>query len=889
MTQLGPGPQRRAACQAGRRAEGAAAITGAAGQESLPGALTSRPSSDTLRALRAAAGSSRPAGNEAAGGARRPRRGERCRAAPPRGGGRTRDRWGAREGGARAGPPRAGGVTANCDVIVTEGGSTPRCVSAVRGAGRWAVPPFWSSGRPGKVWPKQPPAEDPASVGGKAARRRARAGTKGSPASSGAGPQQLTGVAATEVPRDNHAAGAEDPTDLQTTLEILQQQLESFQTFQQQNLENINTVQSKIHEILNKNIFERKTPLCGSDKILMTCTPSDGSLLMENPELLPSKRKVHHDQQSCSDEHVEANSNTGNVVSDTNIPQGISLKTIATEKVENADDPFGNNRILAIKDEHKHGPLLSGTDSETQRLKAAHEKVILSECKHHIPFPKFGKEFHKIDNTNYPTTSLKQAFQKSVHNDLDLLADNTEISGVLYREKLNNFKESAEIVTSLDESHLGLVPAKENGLHFDLEFYKDSKCANVWGGSPTTVYSEKAESQSKNVHKEFRISYSEGDRFQVNSFSEMVKDRLLMLDNKGQLKKEKEQQQTTLSQTLLRPGNQKFSEIKVVSEYDGKIEALQKSLKNSEHLQRTVRDLLNENVALKNKVEPLTVAIQSSKEKISKCNMQIKDLAEEKKSVQSQLVKSQGDNKECIKEAKNFLRKCKELQNQKNILDKERNRLHNGNQHSTQTQHDFQIRNQKVEEKMTAVTCEGERLSTMLKLLQKECFELQETNKKLRIEISQLTKENNSLEQDLERNQSETQQIKEKGTATKSELETHLQLTQTLEAKKLNLEMTLQECSDTNQMLQKDFEKLQSDKAYTEKKLMTELRNAKAGICLLKSNLTSANGECKRFSTAVTNVTGENRFLKKELLSYLRKNCGSIDKTFPNMKVTLEN
>ncbi|XP_009328993.1 PREDICTED: coiled-coil domain-containing protein 110 [Pygoscelis adeliae] len=662
----------------------------------------------------------------------------------------------------------------------------------------------------------------------------------------------------------NRAAGAEDPTDPQTMLEILQQQLESFQTFQQQNLENINTVQSKIREILNKNIFERKTPLCSSDKILMTCTPSDGSLLMENPESPPSKRKVHHDQQPCSDEHVEANSNTGNVVSDINIPQGISLKTIATEKVENADDLFGNNRILAIKDEHKRGHLLSGTDLETERLKAAHEKVILSECKHHIPFPKFGKEFNRIDNTNYPTTLLKQAFQKSVRNDLDLLADNTEKSGVFYREKLNNFKESAEIVTSLDESHLGLIPVKENGLHFDLEFYKDSKCADVWGGSPTTVYSEKAESQSKNVHKEFRFNYSEGDRFQVNSFSEMVKDRLLMLDNKGQLKKEKEQQQTTLP----RPGNQKFSKIKVASEYDGKIEALQKSLKNSEHLQKTVRDLLNENVALKNKAEPLTVAIQSSKEKISKCNMQIKDLAEEKKSVQVQLVKSQEDNKECIKEAKNFLRKCKELQNQKNILDKERNRLHNGNQHSIQTQHDFQIRNQKVEEKMTAVSCEGERLSTMLKLLQKECFELQETNKKLRIEISQLTKENSSLEQDLERNQSEMQQIKEKGTATKSELETHLQLMQTLEAKKLNLELTLQECSDTNQMLQKDFEKLQSDKAYTEKKLMTELRNAKADIYLLKSNLTSANGECKRFSTAVTNVTGENRFLKKELREY---------------------
>lgn len=56
---------------------------------------------------------------------------------------------------------------------------------------------------------------------------------------------------------------------------------------------------------------------------------------------------------------------------------------------------------------------------------------------------------------------------------------------------------------------------------------------------------------------------------------------------------------------------------------------------------------------------------------------------------------------------------------------------------------------------------------------------------------------------------------------------------QTLEATKLNLEMTLQECSDTKQMLQKDFEKLQSDQAYTKKKLITELRNAKADIDLL--------------------------------------------------------
>lgn len=162
-------------------------------------------------------------------------------------------------------------------------------------------------------------------------------------------------------------------------------------------------------------------------------------------------------------------------------------------------------------------------------------------------------------------------------------------------------------------------------------------------------------------------------------------------------------------------------------------------------MQKTVHDLLHENLAHKNKVEHLTVTIQSLEEKISKCNAQIKGLTEENKSLQIQLVKSQEGNKECIKETENVLRKCKELPNQKNILEEERNQLRDGNQHSVQTQHDFQIRNQKVEEIMTAATCERVRASDILEILQKQRFKLQETNKKFKIEISQVTKANTFL------------------------------------------------------------------------------------------------------------------------------------------------
>ncbi|XP_050566329.1 coiled-coil domain-containing protein 110 [Cygnus atratus] len=545
---------------------------------------------------------------------------------------------------------------------------------------------------------------------------------KGYPTLSWGHPSHLTSMVVTQVPRGNHTTGGEDPIHPQTALKVLQQQLESVQTLRQQTLEHVNMVQYKISEILNKNIFEMKTTVCTSDKILMTCTASDASLPMENPKAPSSKREVHHDQQPCSEEHVEAHSNPVNVVSDIKSSHRISLQNTATEKVEQSEDLLGNKRLSAMKNEYKCGHLVSGTDLETERLNAAQEKV--------------------------------------------------------------------------------------------------------------------------------------------NSLSKMVKDKLLMLDHKEQLEKE---QLTVLNQTPPRLGNQKLSEITVTSEYDGKTEALQKSLKNSEYLQKRVHDLQNENLALKNKVKPLAVTIQSLKEKISNCDIQIKHLAKEKKSMLKQLVKSQEDNKECIKEVKNLLRKCEELQKQKIILEEEKSQLHHGNQQTKQALHDFQIRNKKLEEKMTTATCEKGKLSAMLECLQKECSMVQETNKKLQIKISQLTEEKSSLEQELEGNQNEIQQMKEKESAMKSERETHLQLMQTLADKKLSLETSLQECSNAKQMLLKDFKKVQSDKDYIEKKLMTELRNAKADIDLLKSNLTTANRECKRLSTVITNITEENELLKKEL------------------------
>ncbi|POI25983.1 hypothetical protein CIB84_010267, partial [Bambusicola thoracicus] len=309
---------------------------------------------------------------------------------------------------------------------------------------------------------------------------------------------------------------------------------------------------------------------------------------------------------------------------------------------------------------------------------------------------------------------------------------------------------------------------------------------------------------------------------------------------------------------LLRLGDQKLGENKADPEYDGEIEALHKPLKNSEHLQKRVSYLQNENPLLRNKVKPLADTIQSLKEKISKYDVKIKDFTKEK-STQIQLVKSPEGNEECVKEVKSLLRKREELQNQEIIL--ENNQHRNGNKDTIQALHDFQIRNEKLEGKMTAGTCDKGRLSVMLESLKHKCSNSQETNKNL----GQLTEEKSSLEQELEGKQSEIQQMKEKKTVTKSELETPSQLMQTLAEKKLNFEISLQECSNTKQMLLKDIEKVQSENVYMEKKLMTESRNAKADIDLLKYNLITAN---KRLSTVITDIIEENQLLKRELNKY---------------------
>ncbi|XP_050803448.1 coiled-coil domain-containing protein 110 isoform X3 [Gopherus flavomarginatus] len=693
---------------------------------------------------------------------------------------------------------------------------------------------------------------------------------------------------------NNYTSGIEGQIQPQSALKILQQQLKSFQALRQQTLLNVNMVQSEISEILNKNIIDVKTPQCSPDKLLMTGTPPEMAMPTGSPETPLSKKKFHLDKKLCSTQSVEANSNIifGNVVSDVNISHQISLKAGTTGKIENSVEPIKNKTMIALKndckskDYAKYECFLPCTNLEAESMMPPNEKVILDESKAPMSLLKYSDEHHLIDNFSYSITPLKEELQKSHEQELAHAFGHQNISGsqsnvsddmseqdqeksalFLSREKLHvdlTSRKISESEESADSLHVALVSLKRNNLSLGQEFNKDSECDSSQNSSHITTCSTQTETETKNKNKELRSTDGDVGMFQLNVISKTVQDKLLMFDHIEKLQKEKEKQLQVINQRLLKLGNQNFNEIRA-DEYTTKMEELQNSLKDSKHLQKKVMELENENVTLKSKMKPLTVIIRSLRERNSQYEKQIKDLVEEKKSMQVRLVKSEEDSKECIKEVKKLLKKCKELQDQKKTLEGERSQLCSENQCMMRALDDFKINNQKAQGNMIAVISEKDRLFAELESLQKESSVLQEANQKLEIKTSQLAKENNSLEKELEKNQIEIRQLKEKENVMKSEQETLVHIMQSLKDKKFDLEMTLQECANARQTMQQALEKVQSDKAYTEEKLLTELQNTKAERDILKTNLLNVNREWENLSTVVANITEDNQVLKKNL------------------------
>uniref|UniRef100_A0A670IPW2 Uncharacterized protein n=1 Tax=Podarcis muralis TaxID=64176 RepID=A0A670IPW2_PODMU len=299
----------------------------------------------------------------------------------------------------------------------------------------------------------------------------------------------------------------------------------------------------------------------------------------------------------------------------------------------------------------------------------------------------------------------------------------------------------------------------------------------------------------------------------------------------------------------------------VSDEYAKKVRWLETSDRESQHVCNKVMSHEDENES-----KPLTDVIQSLTEQNSKYQKQIKDLHDEKNSLQERLVKSEEDCKECLKEVKRLLKKCKEFQQQKSALEEKQEQLYSENQRMMSEINDLQQKDQKTQETLAFST--HEKIST-----------LQEENKKLGGEVLQLTDNKGLLEKVVGENQNEMQQLKINEKTTLSNLEALIRMTQSLKDEKQSLEKALQEVLTVKEVLQKGLEEAQSGRTNTEEKLLMERKSTKIEIGVLKTNLSNMERECERMRMVVADMTDENHVLKKELNAYKQEASDCRNKT----------
>ncbi|XP_077158344.1 coiled-coil domain-containing protein 110 isoform X2 [Paroedura picta] len=666
---------------------------------------------------------------------------------------------------------------------------------------------------------------------------------------------------------DKFASGKNVQVQAQSTLKVLQLQLESFQALRQQTLQNVSMVQSEISGILNKNIADVKRPEFNPDPLLLTSTPTHVAKPRWHQEASLLKNQRHLDKEFKQCPETCPNKTFGDPVTDRNVPYHLLSKYQSVGKAQAPDQTPREKAIMTFKNEHELKNAASSifsqpwVGSETKASTSFSEiksyggskddrAFYTDEDEHVVESVSFSFRDKREDNRKIPRHERPYTFEAQntstvLHgkdNDSGYLSelDPTEKAIVLPNED-SKIKRTSELEDSADELHITMVSLKEN--------------------DQTAVQSDiESKSQNKDL-------FVKSNMFQKLHFNLLPKteDKSFVLEHIEERKKNNQPQLLGTKQEFQKQNVLESCDIDAGSESCKKSGLLEIPPKEPEPLQKRVVALQSENIDLKQQVKPLTDVIQSLTEQNSKYQNQIKDLHDEKSNIQERLVKSEKDCKECIKEVKKLLKKCKELEQQKRTLEEKQNQLYAQNQRIMRGLDDFQKRDQEAHESLAALTQEKGDLVAALETLQSQISSLQEERKGLEEKVSQFTAEKNALENELEEKQKEIQQLKENEKTRQSDTETILRRSQSLKEEKVKLEKILQESTDLRKVLQKEIEEAQREKANTEEKLLNECKNTRMETGILKTNLSNMERECERLSVVVGGMTESNWVLKKEL------------------------
>lgn len=579
------------------------------------------------------------------------------------------------------------------------------------------------------------------------------------------------------------------------------------------------------------------------------------------------KKQLHLDKRFGTNQSPEMNSHATlvNTMTGEDIPYQILLKPKykETEKSENHTQTSRDKATLAISNDYK----LSSTSRAfspycpgllTEGMTPPREIKNYDVSKMSTPFHKYGDEdnerltesvsfsFKDMKEEQKKTSRHEQSYLFEFQNSPNLLCGKDNDSGYLSEQDLT---EKAADMSSEDLRSNRVLEVKDSV-----------------AGVPTGMVSAAANIQSM-AHTEFlnKECFMNGnalDKLPLHFLPRVGEDELLIPEYTE--KREKEKQLLGKYQEFQKHKDVKFGDASAVSD-DRYIRLLQMPLKESEYLQKKVVDLERENADLKKQINPLTAIIHSLTEQNSRYQNQIKNLHDEKNDIQGRLIKSDGDCKECLKEVKRLVRKCKELQQQKSSLEEKQDQLFAQNQCTLQNLEDMQRKDQKAQESVATLTQEKCNLTTALEALEKQVSTYREENKTLGGKISQLAENKGLLEQELGEKQNEVQQLKNHEKTAIADMEALLKMIQSLKDEKSNLSQALQESLNAKEALQRELEEAQADQAKAEEKLVTECKNAKMENGVLQIKLSNLEKECERLKTGVAVTTEENWFLKKEL------------------------
>ncbi|KAG8512569.1 Coiled-coil domain-containing protein 110, partial [Galemys pyrenaicus] len=718
---------------------------------------------------------------------------------------------------------------------------------------------------------------------------------------------------------------SENQIQPQSALKALQHQLESFQALRIQTLQNVSMVQSEISEILNKSIIEVENPQFSSEKNLEFNTRSEKALgewtirdenkeipilkILKDPtehqEEILSKEKIHfEDSRTLHSVEEKSNSHSINSFSpDINIPSQIHFKDISTLKTstDNSASTINMNPSENYDMLKNYKNLYSFLPNTPQDVISQADTVILDKSKVNVPFLKYGF-CENLDDICHSIKQMKEELQKSYNrelaltNELQTLKADTNVQSngkcdtvhkgeISFKEEniesdLNEDMKSKRI-SELEALVHKLLPLRENVSKFHVNFCR--KCKKL---SKSEIHRGKKNEK----HKEIPITSK--NITDLKFHSRAPRHTLSLFEPTKYGANTKERQPCVVKQGAIIFENEKTSKVNSVTEQCvAKIQYLQNYLKESMQIQKKVTELENENLILKNKIKPLVFTTQSLIQKIETYEKQLKDVAEEKNTILSKLLKTEDDGKECLKELKKIISKYNVLQGQTKTLEEKNSQLSLEKQQMIETLDQLKNKEHKTQNDMAIVSNENNRMSIELESMKTSMLLIKDEKEMLEKKTYQLLKEKSSLENELKENQLEIMQLKERERLATTEQETLLQMIETFKNEKLTLETTLQESTAARQMMEREIETMQTYQSTANENFLKEIQNAKSEASIYKNSLSEMGNECEMLSKMVMEIKTDNQILKEELKKHSQENIkfeNSISRLEED-KILLEN